>query len=591
MRKITVITCAALLTSVAFTGCKGDQNAPEQNVQNVATDITIALPAQVSGPNKMPSATVQWGGVTDFETNGMKDIVLIPFAKSKEIEGTDKRLGDKIELGNIGDTYTYATDNGGRTKVFENKPVPAGTGAFLFYAESGADNASFFNSGKLTANYSSVNPKDYEFYLSPIQENASTVTGHDAYAGLLAYMNLVANAVDGNGKKWCKYTSSDNAVGLYDLFQLYAGAKVLSSFGIARMMNDLYKTLEPLASVDTVLAQNIRAAIVNSTYAEITDGVVTLKSTIAGFPESVSLPDGALAVAWNSAALEGNGAFEGNGASVFGSLNPANISQYAYPASLWYYANSKIKTSTASEKEHYSGAADWAAILGQYPTDNATVNTATRSIALKDEVQYGVARLDVQLKAAETLEDNNTNVQANKITNTTGYELTGVLVGGQQAVGFDFTRASYPVGGTHNAIYTIYDKVMSQTVYATVADYSSNRNSTLVLESANGQDVYIAIELRNNSGKDFYGVEHQMIPAGGKFYLVGKLPAATTVNAGANATAGYVFKQDFTTTAKLTIGDLKSAYNTIPDLKAPNVEIGFAVNLEWRAGNVYTVTL
>ena len=76
-----------------------------------------------------------------------------------------------------------------------------------------------------------------------------------------------------------------------------------------------------------------------------------------------------------------------------------------------------------------------------------------------------------------------------------------------------------------------------------------------------------------------------MVPNGGKFYLVGKLAAAT-----ASETSNQVFKQDYTTTAKITIGDLKGAYNTIPDLKAPSVEIGFSVNLEWTAGNVYEVT-
>jgi hypothetical protein len=129
---------------------------------------------------------------------------------------------------------------------------------------------------------------------------------------------------------------------------------------------------------------------------------------------------------------------------------------------------------------------------------------------------------------------------------------------------------------------------MTAEVKATVSDYSAAKNSTLVLASEVGaaKDVYIAIELLNNSGKDFYGVDHQMVPNGGKFYLVGKLTAAT-----ASVTSNQVFKQDYTTTAKITIGDLKSAYNTIPDLKAPSVEIGFSVNLEWTAGNVYEITL
>lgn len=599
MKKLTFVACAAMLASaVAFTGCKGDdQNGPDQqNVQNVATDITIALPTQVGGPAKMPSATVQTSGYTDFAVNGMKDIVLMPFAKSIEVSGTDKRLGSKIELGAItgSSTGAYTPESGSRTKVFENKPVPAGTGAFLFYAESGAtatgDDANF-KTGKLTASYSAANPKDYEFYLSPIQENAATVTGNVAYTGLIAYMNSVASAETG-GVKWYEY--ANNEAGLVDLFNTYKTAKVLSSFGVARMMTDLYNTLEPLATNGNEMATAIRTAIANTTtYVDnMTSNVVTLKSDYANFPEKLLLPAGALSVAWDGTEFKGNGGVT----SFSANLNPAAIDQYTYPASLWYYANSKIYTSPESEKDNYAGKATWSDILGEYPNYNATVNSTTRSIALATEIQYAVARLDIQLKAAETLADNNTNTAANQITNATGYELTGVLVGGQKSVGWDFTPETYPAGGTHNKIYTIYDKVMGATVKATVSDYSSAKNSTLVLASEVGaaKDIYIAIELLNNSGKDFYGVDHQMIPAGGKFYLVGKLnahqgtapdPKTTDVN------ADQVFKQDYTTTAKITIGDLKSAYNTIPDLKAPSVEIGFSVNLEWTAGNVYEITL
>lgn len=596
MKKISFFACAAVLASaVALTGCKKEgQNEPQQQkVQNVATDITIALPAQVSGGAlRMPGKTVQLNGYTDFNDNGMKNIILAPFASSIVVEGTSKRLGDNIALGDIStdETTAYSPASGARSKVFENKPVPSGTGAFLFYAESnalasvtGTDQEKNFKAGVLTADYSNSYPENYQFWLSPIQSNAEAVTtSNAAYTGLLAYMNAVASAVDESSVKW--YALADNSEGLVDVFNTYKSAKVLSSKGVARMMSDLYKSLKILADGGNTLATNIRTAIADATYASVDgEGVVTLKSALQNFPENVYLPAGTFAVVWDGT----NNEFKGNGVTAFGSLNPANVSQYVYPASLWYFANSKISTSPDSEKDNYAGKANWTAILGEYPNSDATVNSTTRSIALQSEVQYGVARLDVRLKAAATLEDNNTNTNANTIENATGYKLTGVLVGGQKSVGWDFTPGSYPAGGSRNAIYTIYDREMSQEVLATVSDYSTAKNSTLVLETAAGDDVYIAIELENNSTHDFYGVDHQMIPAGAKFYLVGKLHAGTKTE----GSVASVFKQDYTTTAKLTIGDLKSAYNTIPDLKSPSVEIGFSVNLEWQEGNVYEVTL
>jgi hypothetical protein len=37
--------------------------------------------------------------------------------------------------------------------------------------------------------------------------------------------------------------------------------------------------------------------------------------------------------------------------------------------------------------------------------------------------------------------------------------------------------------------------------------------------------------------------------------------------------------------------NLKNAFNTIPDLKAPQLEIGLSVDLSWSAGHTYNVNL
>ena len=47
-----------------------------------------------------------------------------------------------------------------------------------------------------------------------------------------------------------------------------------------------------------------------------------------------------------------------------------------------------------------------------------------------------------------------------------------------------------------------------------------------------------------------------------------------------------VFLQDYITTAKLTIGEnsLKNAYNVVPDLRSPKLELGLSVDLKWEKG-------
>ena len=578
MKKLTFVACAAMLASaVVLTGCQGDNNGPEQ--ENVTTDIAISLPGQVgtSGPNKMPSATVQLGGHTDFTANGMVGITLVPFAQSAKVTTSSVRLGENIVLGSIESTQTYSKSVNGRAKVFTGKNVPLGTSAFLFYGESGKTGTGF-EKGSLTASLTGQ-PSAFTFSLTPIVTNAGAVEAHAACTGLTAFLNAVAQASDG-AKEWRNYESTDNE-GLYELFQTYATTHVLSSFHIQRMMTDLYKSLMPSSDA---MSTAIKTIIGNGTYATVDgEGNVSLVSGLQNFPETeFNIPQGSVSVAYNTGTKE----FGNNAAHAYGALDPSNLNYYVYPASLWYTSNTQIKTHNTSLLDEYTGAASWKDILAAYSKDNSSVNSKTRSIALKDTVQYAVARLDVCVKFKENtwLVDNDPVEANNKVNNpAAGYPLTAVLVGGQKNVGFDFTQGTY-AGGT-TATYTIYDKVMTNTIAANSTATYSPMNSTLVLETPASTDEYIALEFTNTSDKDFYGVDG-IVPVGGKFYLVGQLSAAS-----ATETGSKVFKQDYTTTVRVAIKDLKSAYTTIPDLKAPQLEIGLSVDLHWESGHTYDLEL
>ena len=120
-----------------------------------------------------------------------------------------------------------------------------------------------------------------------------------------------------------------------------------------------------------------------------------------------------------------------------------------------------------------------------------------------------------------------------------------------------------------------------------------------------------------NGNVEFYGQEG-VIAAGQKFYLIGQLdpsqPAAGSAitwptypetYSGANGTlpksyegcypvkanTERVFVQDFTTTANVNIKSLKNAYVTIPDLRATQLQLGLSVDLTWRTGLTYDVTI
>ena len=107
---------------------------------------------------------------------------------------------------------------------------------------------------------------------------------------------------------------------------------------------------------------------------------------------------------------------------------------------------------------------------------------------------------------------------------------------------------------------------------------------SLALETAQGTEVRFALELTNQTGVAFTGKDG-IVPKGGRFYLVGKLtPVSGTAD-------NRVFYQDHTTKATVTINSLENAYNCIPDLKSPKLELGLSVDLVWEKGLVQDVVI
>ena len=574
---MTFIACAALLASaVAFTGCKGDQNAPQKQQEVVKTQFSIAMPSQVSnGARRMPSTSVLTQ--TSYFT-GMKDVILIPFAKQGKITTSETRLSSNIRLAAFGGTELKAASS---AKLYEDVSIPLNTSSFLFYAQANVeqtDTAKKFNVGVLdTIGITTGNPSDIQFTLVPIHSgtNYQTKGLADGTAGgkLLAYLNTIVVANDGatpTPKAWYEYTDGENAA-MAAMFTTFSELKYLSSFGVSRMLTDLNRSLKPLAASST-LATNIRTAIANATYATVdANDSVILVSEIRKFPENISLPDGAISIKYVASSHTFT---EGDYPNM---TKPEN---FTYPASLWYFVNSTIKTSNTSKKTMYEGANDWDAILAAH-TDPVSVNSKTRAVAIKDTVNFAVARLDVTVKLKNSsMADNSESATgiATAVDVSAGFPVKAVFVGGQQAVDYQFNSTA---AGTE---YTIYDKKMNDNdMIAKTA--ASTVNHTLVLASPAGSSskVRIAVELQNEV-RDFYGYDNQLIPLHGKFYVVAELnPAAAT------KTANQVFKQDYTTTANLTLKNLQSAYNTLPDLRTPQLELGFSVDLTWQAGNIYNV--
>ena len=248
------------------------------------------------------------------------------------------------------------------------------------------------------------------------------------------------------------------------------------------------------------------------------------------------------------------------------------INRYAYPAELWYYANSSISTSADEiDKSSYAGKT-WNEILFTLYTDGKSVMPRTRSVAVEQPVQYGVGRLQMTLTdIAATLKDAKGQIFQGS---NSDLKLTGVIIGGQHTVGFDF-KPKQPQSDVDACF--IYDKEVGTT--GTV--------NTLVLQSYDNEKVPVVLEFTNNSECQFTGKDGIIYP-GTKFYLIGQLDPA---DKGAENYAGRVFTQDYTTKVSMKVTSLANAYSCMPDLLAPRLEIGVEVLTSWIQSTTTNVML
>ena len=282
-------------------------------------------------------------------------------------------------------------------------------------------------------------------------------------------------------------------------------------------------------------------------------------------------------------------------------MDITTLEKYVYPASLWYYGLSNIKT-TDSSMETYYKTYTWADILAEYeaaPSMSTVVQSTTRSIAIEKEIQYAVGRLDVTV----TSEYGNSTLEHNVISSGTAYQtitfdgndfpITGIIVGNQRPVDYQFATMG---DATQYTVYDsqVYNQAETPNCYLEPVTTSANATHTLVLQTpvaTNDDDananVKIAVEFLNNSGQTIVGKDNQIIYPDTKFYLVGTLiPFKNTSQkfSGTETVIKQAFVKDYVTKANFKVKSLRNAYNLLPDLRSPHLEIGMSVDLTWKNG-------
>ena len=314
--------------------------------------------------------------------------------------------------------------------------------------------------------------------------------------------------------------------------------------------------------------------------------------------------------------------------------------KYLFPAELWYYVNSPIRTTSSDVAidDYPNGVTPWNTASSwtgwTYP---GKVASATRGVAVANSINYGVALLKsnvVYKEGVTVLQDNRyemtNHVEANNTINVSAaqLELRGILVGGvNPRMNWQFTRF-YTAAETPSASNDLskFDGVIYDHNIPAAAIPTTSPNYTLVYDNynssesaANQNDVYVALEFVNG-GAAFWGRDN-LIPSGGVFYLVAKLTkpgagdtitwptdhqippvygidgvddyTAAGANPGESKQIARIFIQDFMTTANFKIGatSLQNAYYSVPDLRASQMSLGLSVDLQWSQGLVYDIDL
>lgn len=536
-----------LLLCMIFISCSTGDDVSQQE-SPLTTDLLLSV-GNTEYLTRQASDIIQSEGQP---FRGLKGLLAIPFRTSN---------GGPVTVSDIPLISTALGDNGNRVSqeyfYYLRCDLMQGTNRVLVYGQAqkseDGEKATDSQNGKLeTTLIDRMLPANIFFNLSPICKN--TNIGEDAQA-LADYMTTIAKT-DG----WS--TTSDSQLKALYLQFIQAdtqstGLMAGSATNVKAYVAALKKQLQ---SIGGELSENIIANIDN-------DDVIKANT----YPTSIGLPDGAAALKWTNTEFSVR-----TQTTTIDNINAIN--RYAYPAELWYYVNSSIYTSSDEvDKINYVGKT-WEQVLNTYYSGSHSVISSTKAVAVEESLQYGVGRLKMTLsEIASTLNDS----KGQELTpcDMETFPLTGVIIGGQHTVGFDFKPK-----GTQSDVDArfIYDSEVGTA--GTDGKWTVN---TLVLQSYDGEKVPVVLEFKNNSEYQFTGKDGIIYP-GTKFYLIGQLDPA---DKGAENYAGRVFTQDYTTKVSMKVTSLANAYSCMPDLLAPRLEIGVEVTTDWIQSTTTNVML
>ncbi len=620
--KIYTALLPTLLLCTGTTRCSLlDEDIDDTFAVGDSVSVDFAFSLNCVQQTRMSTDIVQ---SADGSFRGLSEIHLYPFLSNTKVRKTDSPK--LFDIHAIGTSFDASSQTPGAYYYYYTKQdFMTGVGAFLAYARAAkatslSPNATASQMIEYKARYGSLvcsglnnetPPADISFALEQIYPSTSVPDEASKLAEYLTYIATTSveytpdptnNPTDTYTYTWATVEQPQlqalyqNFINMIDATEtaLMAG----SAANVKIFVNELYSNVSnmtdpdeqatwPLpvewdgaaeALCDAILSRisTPSPAISGFTFDDA-NGCITSLGVLDDYPRDLGLPDGAAAVKWN---LTSSRFVPQTTTTSVADIN--SLQRFAYPAELYYFANSLIKTSmTDNRSQYYLTTNSWTDILAGYEVNNAVIVPHTKSAALIDPLQYAVAHLEVQLnrQTTATLPDANGNPVPVAEAGTPCFPLKAIIVGGQRPVQFDFTLDEDE--GDDDLCF-VYDPVHSDiTILPPSDDASASQVTTsahtMVLQNKDDEEVTVIAEFENNSSVTFRGMDGMIYP-NTRFYLVGKVkPDDPETPDTRDDYEKRVFTQDYTTTMQMTISRLAKAYNVLPNIMSPRLEIGIEI--------------
>lgn len=625
-----LIPCLAALLMLPF-GCTKQSAVPGPD-----EDVRVSLALSVGGsrqPGTKMSESVTQHVLDPDSFRGIERVFILPFRTvGAPVTGGDELWDYRLslpQLGLAGKFMHQATSNAGLiynnyAHLYDIVYLRPETDAVLVYGKATDASAGTAASGSVafrqhngvlvTPDLDEVRSTDeILFSLDPISDDVPGKNGSITWrVNLMNFLNSIlavkVNAKGGNPKYYfndpASYNNHPKMTAALEDFTNKGIYLPLSSEVWNERLTKLYQAIYPLStdanqSADYYyvpkngvafpyvheLAKAIVKAIYDATLTNdenpytyrIYDGKYHIYLKDEG-PEIYGLPSGTIPIQLQ----EGNKTFKiVENIDHFSGLRYLPDDGICYPPSLWYYGNSPLVTTDQGDiQQKYTSTYSWDDICSNYA--DAGISAHSSAAAVRDPVQYGVALLELkcnQAGASQLKDYNNTNIAVNN----TSFPLTGIILADQYQQVFDFTPL--PSTDDRAEMRYLYDADVNDTDGNARAWLSSTQESatlsTLVLPTRPGADVRFALEFLNNTTKTIIGANGCKIFPKCHFYLAGILEYSHRNYTPGNDCSS-IFVRDHATEVLANFSSLKAAYDVIPDLTEPQLQLGVQAKFGWN---------